>query len=103
MKDRAAFGDLDIVSLYFDTYTDELGIVRNKFDDWVEENKSSVLKELNLKDEDFRLDNKDKLDKRLYQAALFNVVIEVRQSVEAMYHNLNSLQSRSGKFYCPVL
>ena len=96
LKRTDEFCSLDIINLYFDTYTDELGIVRDKFDDWLEENKSSCLEKLNLKEEDFRLNNKDNLDKTLYQAALFNVIIEVRQSVEAMYHNLNSLQSRSG-------
>ena len=49
-----------------------------------------------LKDEDFRFDNKEKLDKFYYQRAIYATRKEIYQGVEGLYHNLNTLQSRSG-------
>ena len=49
-----------------------------------------------LKKEDFTLANKDNLDKKYYNSALCDTIHELHQAVEAMYHNLNTLQSRSG-------
>ena len=43
-----------------------------------------------------RFDNFDKLDKHLANAALFDTRIELMQAVEALIHNLNTLQSRPG-------
>ena len=85
LKERKDFFDLDLLSL-----TDE------ELDDWADEHKEEYLKEMNLTKEDFRFDNKDKLDPKLYQAALFDTIRETYQAVEGMYHNLNTLQSRSG-------
>jgi len=52
--------------------------------------------EYNLKDEDFKFENKDKFDGIYYQRALYETRKEIYQGVEGMYHNLNTLQSRSG-------
>ena len=68
-----------------------------EIDDWVDTHKSEFLKRFNLKEEDFRFDNKENLDPKFYQAALYETRKETYQAVEAMYHNLNTLQSRSGR------
>ena len=52
--------------------------------------------EYDLKDEDFKFANKDKFDSIYYQRALYETRKEIYQGVEGMYHNLNTLQSRSG-------
>jgi len=96
IKDSEEFLDLDLMTLLFETYEDEVGVVRNKFDDWVDDHKKEFFNQTGLKEEDFKFDNKDKLDPKYYQQALYDTVIEVQQSAEALYHNLNSLQSRSG-------
>lgn len=95
LKNTEDFLNLDIISLVEDTYTDEVGIERNKFEDWIDENKQTLLKKLNLTIDDFRLSNKS-LDKKYYQSALYDTIQELKQAVEGMYHNLNTLQSRSG-------
>lgn len=68
----------------------------DELDDWVKENKQRYLDTWNLKEEDFKFDNEDKLDKKFYQQALYETRKETYQAVEGMYHNLNTLQSRSG-------
>ena len=85
LKDAAAFYEMDLLSM------DE-----DELDDWVEENKQYYLNHFNLKEEDFTFDTLDKLDKKLAQKALFETRKETYQAVEGMYHNLNTLQSRSG-------
>lgn len=75
---------------------DLLNIGESKLDDWIDEHKKQYLEQMNLKLEDFKLENKTKLDAHLYQAALYETLKETRQAVEGMYHNLNTLQSRSG-------
>ena len=96
LKTKPEFLDFDLETILFEDYVDDVGITRNKFDDWVEENKQKCLSELGLTEEDFRFENKDKLDKVLYQSAMLDVINETKQAVEGMYHNLNTLQSRSG-------
>ena len=97
IKTLPEFLDMDLMNMLFEEYTDKLGITRNKFDDWVDENKDKCLDKLGLKIEDFYFDNKENLDPVLYQSALYDTIIEVKQAIEAMYHNLNTLQSRSGR------
>lgn len=75
---------------------DILEMDEDDLDDWIEENRNKYLEEMNLSLEDFRFDNIEKLDTALYQRALFETRKETYQAVEAMYHNLNTLQSRSG-------
>ena len=96
LKRTKEFLDLDLMDLLFDTYEDGAGIVRNRFDDWVEEHKDEFAEKTGLRFDDFTLCNKNGLDPELFQAALFDTINETYQAVEGMYHNLNTLQSRSG-------
>ena len=96
LKTTPVFLGLNLMEMLFDTYTDEVGVVRNKFDDWVDEHKQEFLDKFNLTLEDFYFDNKENLDESLYQSAMYDTIIEVKQAIEALYHNLNTLQSRSG-------
>lgn len=96
LKTLDEFVALDIINMLFDSYTDNIGVIRNSFDDWVDSRKESFFKDTNTVEEDYRLDNKSNLDTKLYQSALYDTIIEVYQAVEGMYHNLNTLQSRSG-------
>ena len=73
-----------------------LDMPNEELDNWVESHKEKYLKEFNLKYEDFTFSNIVNLDKYLSQAALFETKKETHQAVEGMYHNLNTLQSRSG-------
>ena len=85
LKETEEFDSLDLINLS-----------EEELDDWVEEHKQEYLSKWNLKEEDFKLSNKDILDKHLYQCALFDTRREMCQATEGLYHNLNSLQSRSG-------
>lgn len=96
LKHQKEFMELDLIEMLSDDYIDEVGIVRNKFDDYLEENKKNFLKSVGLKYSDFKLSNKKKLNPEFYQSALYDTIIEVKQATEGMYHNLNTLQSRSG-------
>ena len=60
LKNTAAFLYLDLMGMLFDNYEDEIGIVRNRFDDWIDENKENFYKETGLKEEDFFFANKEK-------------------------------------------
>lgn len=79
----------------FDTLT-VLDMSNDDIDEWVDEHKQDFLNTFNLKEEDFTIGNIKKLDKHYANSALFDTKIELMQSVEGLYHNLNSLQSRSG-------
>lgn len=96
LKSVAAFTYLNLMDMLFDNYEDEVGIVRNRFDDWIDENKQRFYDETGLKEDDFFFDNKENLNPIFYQSALYDTIIETKQAVEALYHNLNTLQSRSG-------
>ena len=96
LKKTNKFLEMDLMDILFDTYEDEVGVIRNKFDDFIDEFKVEFFDEVGLKEEDFIFDNKDKLNSELYQSALFDTINETKQAVEGMYHNLNTLQSRSG-------
>ena len=96
LKTTPDFLGLDLMGMLFDNYRDEAGIMRNRFEDWVDENKAMFLDKFGLTEESFRLDNKIALDPVFYQSALYDTIVETKQAVEGMYHNLNTLQSRSG-------
>ena len=96
LKNTAAFSQIDPMGMLFDSYEDEIGIVRNRFEDWIDTNKERFYEETGLKEEDFFFANKEKLDPLLYQSAMYDTILETKQAVEALYHNLNTLQSRSG-------
>lgn len=70
----------------------------DELDDWIDEHRNEYLERLNLRFEDFRFDNENgkNIDKSLFKQAMFDTCIETKQAIEGMYHNLNSLQSRSG-------
>lgn len=74
LKNTAAFLYLDLMGMLFDNYEDEIGIVRNRFDDWIDENKENFYKETGLKEEDFFFANKEKLDPIFYQSALYDTI-----------------------------
>lgn len=84
IKDCEGFDSLNLL----DMSEDEL-------DEWVEQHKSEYLEKMCLTKDDFYIDSPN-LDKRYYQRALFETIKECYQAVEGMYHNLNTLQSRSG-------
>lgn len=96
LKNTAAFSQIDLMGMLFDSYEDGIGIVRNRFEDWIDTNKERFYEETGLKEEDFFFANKEKLDPLLYQSAMYDTILETKQAAEALYHNLNTLQSRSG-------
>ena len=104
LEDQKEFLDLDIEDMVFSDYDETIigengkkyVISRNKFDDWCDEHRDEMLERLDLTKEDFYFDNKEKLNPVYYQSAKKNTLIELKQAVEGMYHNLNTLQSRSG-------
>ena len=96
LKSTKEFDRLNLLSMLYDTYEDKIGITRNRFDDWVDNNKHNCLNTLGLKEADVVLDNKENLNLSFYQSALYDTIIETKQAIEALYHNLNTLQSRSG-------
>lgn len=96
LKNTPEFIGIDLMGMLFDTYEDEIGVVRNRFDDWIDEHKKEFYEKTGLKEEDFYFDNKANLDPVFYQNAMYDTIIETKQAVEALYHNLNTLQSRSG-------
>ena len=95
LKDSPDFLKLNILDMLFDDYEDEVGITRNRFDDWVDENKEQFFEKTGLNKEDFYFNN-SVLNKKYAQSALYDTIVETQQAVEGMYHNLNTLQSRSG-------
>lgn len=84
LKDIDEFYSLNIESMTLE-----------ELDEWVDTNRDKYLKKFGLTKEDFFFGS-EKLDKRYYQRALFETKRETYQAVEGMYHNLNTLQSRSG-------
>lgn len=96
IKQSDSFYDVDIAKVSSELYKDEKGLERTSIDKLINDYKDKFFKETGLSEEDFRLDNKDKLDAKLYKSALFDTINELNQAVEGMYHNLNTLQSRSG-------
>ena len=86
LKSTGEFYELDILNMDIE-----------EMDEWVDKYKKEYLDKMNLKESDFYFDNKTNLDPKFYQAALYETRKETYQAVEAMYHNLNSLQSRSGR------
>ena len=75
---------------------DLLNMSEEDLDEWLDNNKHIFYEETKLKEKDVCIDNKEKLNIKYYQEALFNTRKELEQGVEAMYHNLNNLLSRSG-------
>ncbi len=99
LKDSEDFQSLDLINMLFEEYDEiaenNLTITRNKFEDWVDTHKKIFFDKTGLSEKDFYIGNKN-LNKKYYQNALYDTIIETQQAVEGMYHNLNTLQSRSG-------
>jgi ribonucleoside-triphosphate reductase len=74
---------------------DLLNMSNEELDEWIDEHKQFYLSEFNLTIEDFYF-GCGLLDKKLSQMALFETRKEIYQATEGLYHNLNTLQSRSG-------
>ena len=74
---------------------DILGMTHDELNHWVTNKITEFYLETGLEDEDFTFNN-EKLDKKLRQRSLFSTKKETYQAVEGLYHNLNTLQSRSG-------
>lgn len=74
---------------------DLLGMAFEELHKWVSKHTIDYLIETGLKDEDFYFGT-TVLNKEWYQRGLFETIQETYQAVEGLYHNLNTLQSRSG-------
>lgn len=87
IKSLDDFYYLDILSLKYDEFNHW---VTNKITDF-------YIAHPDLEDDDvWKFANYQLFNGKLYQMALFETKKETYQAVEGMYHNLNSLQSRSG-------
>ena len=103
LEDCPEFLDLDVEKMIFSDYDEEIIgddgkkyiVSHNAFDDWCDEHRDEMLEKLGFTQDDFYFDNK-KLNPAYVQSAKKNTLIELKQAVEGMYHNLNTLQSRSG-------
>lgn len=95
LKQTRDFQKDEVHNLIFEDYTDQFGMIHNKFEDYVREHKEAFLKKFKLAEDDFFIGNK-KLDKKLAAQALYDTTIETKQACEGLIHNLNTLLSRSG-------
>ena len=98
LKETPNFLNLKLMDMMFETYDETINgitVVRDKFDEWIDNNKHQFFNITNTKESDYRFDNHS-LNKKYYQSALFDTINEVKQAAEGLYHNLNTLQSRSG-------
>ena len=84
IKEQDEFFESDILNMPYDD-----------FNKWVLNLTTKFYIENDLKDEDFKFANLN-LNKKLRQKSLYDTKRETYQAVEGMYHNLNTLQSRSG-------
>ena len=84
IKENKDFYDIDI-----------LGMTHDELNKWVTNKITEFYIETKLEDSDFTFASK-KLNRALRQRSLFSTKKETYQAVEGLYHNLNTLQSRSG-------
>jgi ribonucleoside-triphosphate reductase len=98
IKDSKSFKTMNLLQMVFDDYVDEFGIVRNVFEEWLQDNKDIFLKNWGVTFDDFYFGSRalQRISKKWYQSALLDTVIETKQAAEGLYHNLNTLLSRSG-------
>ncbi len=98
IKDSKSFKTMDLLQMVFDDYVDEFGIVRNVFEEWLQDNKDIFLKNWEVTFDDFYFGGRalQRISKKWYQSALLDTIIETKQAAEGLYHNLNTLLSRSG-------
>lgn len=71
-------------------------ISEEDLDVWINKKVVNFFVETDLMDKSFELSNKKIFNDKWYQSALFETRRELYQSIEGLYHNLNTLQSRSG-------
>ena len=69
---------------------------KDEFDNWVDDHELEYLNKHKILKTDIYIDNKKKLKRKYYNQAMFDLMIEGRQATEALYHNLNTLESRQG-------
>lgn len=84
IKEQKEFLDIDVLNMTYEA-----------FNKWVVNMTTKFFMETDLKKEDFKFSNEN-LDEKLRQKSLYDTKRETYQAVEGMYHNLNTLQSRSG-------
>lgn len=72
-----------------------LGVTFTEMEQWTSKMVDVFFDETKLTEDDFTFDN-EKLDNAIKQRALLETKRETYQAVEGLYHNLNTLQSRSG-------
>lgn len=84
IEDRTEFYTIDI-----------LGMTHSELNKWVTNMVTEFYIKTGLTDNDFTFDSK-MLSQNIKQKALFLTKKETYQAVEGLYHNLNTLQSRSG-------
>lgn len=84
IKEQKEFNDLDILNVDYED-----------FNKWILNMTTKFFVETKLEEEDFKFANEN-LDSTIRQKALYDTKRETYQAVEGMYHNLNTLQSRSG-------
>ena len=98
LKDDKSFKSINLLQLVFDDYVDEVGVVRNAFEEWLQDNKNVFLKNWGVTFDDFYFGSKtvQRISNKWYQSAMLDTIIETKQAAEGLYHNLNTLLSRSG-------
>lgn len=98
LKDDKSFKSINLLQLVFDDYVDEVGVVRNAFEEWLQDNKNIFLKNWGVTFDDFYFGSKTvrRISNKWYQSAMLDTIIETKQAAEGLYHNLNTLLSRSG-------
>lgn len=98
LKDDKSFKSINFLQLVFDDYIDEVGVVRNTFEEWLQDNKNVFLKNWGVTFDDFYFGSKtvQRISNKWYQGAMLDTIIETKQAAEGLYHNLNTLLSRSG-------
>lgn len=84
IKEQEEFFDIDVLNMTYEA-----------FNKWVLNMTTKFFIETGLEKEDFKFSNEN-LDEKLRQKSLYDTKRETYQAVEGMYHNLNTLQSRSG-------
>ena len=82
---------------FFKHYVDGAKYIGKKDIKWIQENIYDYLNDPECFEEEQSIDSKIwKKEKEIYEYAIDMTCKEVYQAVEGMYHNLNTLQSRSG-------
>lgn len=75
---------------------DLINMKEEEFDEFINLEKHKYLELENISIDDIYIDNKSKLNKKYYNNAMYDLMIEGRQSMQGLYHNLNTLESRQG-------